>query len=161
MDENRNNKHDLKALTDEDVINAYKFQRENSDWTLYNERAFVENLLQTRFNFLITVYALFLVPFFGAKDPASKIVLFFLGLIIVGIMGLAVYRAYVKFDIIMKMLYKLGDNHVLPLQKRETQKRKVALFNVNPFIGYVIPIVLFLSIIIMGILLFVFKLDLK
>jgi len=59
-------KKQLKALTDEEVVQAYKCQKDNNDWTFYQEREFVENLLQTRFNFLITVYTLFLLPFFEA-----------------------------------------------------------------------------------------------
>jgi hypothetical protein len=86
-------------------------------------------------------------------------VILFLGLIIVGIMGLAVYRVYVKFDSIMKILYKLGEYHVLPIQRKETKARKFRLFNSNPFIGWVIPGFLFLSIIVMGIMATVFRFE--
>ena len=119
------NKHDLNVLTVEEVKLAYECQKKNNDWTFYHEREFVENLLQTRFHFLITVYTLFLLPFFNAKYEESKIVILIIGLIIVGIIGLAVYRIYVKFDVIMKILYKFDGYHVLLMQGKETRARKI------------------------------------
>jgi hypothetical protein len=156
MNSGSNKKHNLNILTVDEIKQAYEYQKKNGDWTFYQEREFEENLLQTRFNYLITVYTLFLWPFFQAKEKDSKIVILLLGLIIVGIMGLVVYRMYVKFDIIMKILHKLDEYHVLRIQDKEVKTKKRRLFNVNPFIGYVIPLFLFLSIIIMGILLIVF-----
>jgi len=149
----KNEKHKLKNLTDDKIKWAYKQQKEHKDWTFYDEREFAENQLQTRFNFLITVYTLFLLPFFQSNSKESKIVILLLGLIIVGIMGLVVYRAYIRFDTIIKILYNLDEYHVFRIQLKGIEGRKFKLFNVNPFIGYIIPIFLFISIIVMGILL--------
>jgi hypothetical protein len=160
MNRNPDKKHSLKNLSVEEIKLAYEKQKKNGDWTFYQEREFVENLLQTRFNFLITVYTLFLLPFFQANEKVSKIIILLLGLFIVGIMGLAVYRVYVKFDIIMKILNKLDEHHVFLIQGKEFKKR-IKLFASNPFIGYVIPIFLFVSIILMGILLIVFDFKLQ
>jgi hypothetical protein len=151
-----NRNHNLIVLTVEEIRQSYEYQKRNNDWTFYQEREFVENLLLTRFNFLITVYTLFLLSFFQANDKETKMVILFLGLIIVGIMGLTVYRAYIKFDIIMKILYKLDEYHVFLIVEKETKARKYKLFNVNPLIGYVMPVFLFLSIIIMGIMVIFF-----
>jgi hypothetical protein len=156
MNKDPGKKHNLTLLTVDEIRRSYEEQKKNKDWTFYQEREFVENLLQTRFNFLITVYTLFLLPFFQACNKESKIVILLLGLFIVGIMGLAVYRVYVKFDIIMKILYKLDEYHVFLIQGKETKAKKFKLFNTNPLIGYVIPVFLFLSIVIMGILLIFF-----
>jgi hypothetical protein len=154
-------KHNLNVFTAQEIEQAYEFQRTNTDWTFYKKREFVENLLQTRFNFLITAYTLFLVPFFEVKNKDAKFVLLCIGLIIVVFMGLTVYRVYVKLDVIMKILYKLGGCHVLLVQKKETDARKKHLFGVNPIIGYIVPIFLFLSIVVMGILLIVFDFGLQ
>jgi len=151
-----NKKNNLADLTVEEIKQSYEFQKRNNDWTFYQEREFIENLLQTRFNFLITVYTLFLLTFFQVKDKDSKIIILLLGLIIVGIMGLVVYRVYVKFNITMDILYNLDEHQVFLIVRRVIKKRKFRLFNVNRFIGYIIPIFLFLSIVIMGILLIVF-----
>jgi hypothetical protein len=156
MDRAKQKKHELIVLTDEEVRQAYDCQKKNGDWTLYQEREFMENLLQTRFNFLITVYTLFLLPFFQATTRDTKMVILFLGLVIVGIMGLSVYRIYIKFDTIMKMLYKLEEHHVLLILKKVLKKRKFKLFGVNRFIGWVMPGFLFLSIVAMGIMSIVF-----
>jgi hypothetical protein len=154
-------KHDLNVFTNQEIEQMYEFQRTNTDWTFYNEREFMENLLQTRFNFLITVYTLFLMPFFAAETKVSKIVLLCLGLIIVGFMGLAVYRVYVKLDVVLKILHKLDSRHVFLVQKKETDARRKPLFGVNPIIGYIVPLFLFLSIVVMGILLIVFDFGLR
>jgi hypothetical protein len=161
MNEAQNKKHKLIVLTDEEIRRSYELQKKNGDWTFYQEREFMENLLQTRFNFLITVYTLFLLPFFQATTKESKMVILFLGLIIVGIMGLAVYRIYVKIDIILKILHELDEYHVFLMVKKELKARKFKLFEVNPFIGWVIPLFLFLSIIIMGIMAIVFGFEFR
>ena len=118
----KRNKHDLITLTNEEIRQSYECQRKNGDWTFYQEREFMENLLQTRFNFLMTVYTLFLFPFFQSTNKESKMVILILGLIIVGIMALSVYRIYVKVDIVLKILHKLDDYHVFLFQARETMK---------------------------------------
>jgi len=156
MKKKQNEKNKLKAFTAEEVKQLYEYQKKNNDWTFYEEKEHVENLLQTRFNFLITVYTLFLLPFFQVTDIASKVVILLLGLIIVGIMGLVVYRAYVRTDVILKILHRLDEHHVLLICEKEIKARKFKLFGVNPFIGFIIPIFLFLSIIAMGVLLIVF-----
>jgi hypothetical protein len=152
----KSKKHDLHGLTIEEIRQSYECQKKNNDWTFYQEREFVENLLQTRFNFLIAVYTLFLLAFFQANNNETKMVILFLGLIIVGIMGLVICRTYIQFDIIMKILYKFDEYHVFLIRKKELNARKLKLFDSNPFIGCVIPIFLFLSIIIMGIMIIAF-----
>jgi hypothetical protein len=57
-------------------------------------------------------------------------------------MGLTVYRVYAKLIIILQILYELGENHVSSIINTEADARKNTLFNVNPLIGIVIPILL-------------------
>jgi len=156
MEKRQDEKHKLKAFAVEEIKQLYELQHKNNDWTFFDEREFAENLLQTRFNFLITVYTLFLLPFFQANDKESKITILILGLIVVGIMGLVVYRTYVRTDVILKIVYRLDNYHVPLICDKEIKARKIKLFKAVPFIGYIIPIFLFLSIIVMGILVIVF-----
>jgi len=149
------------SLDSQAIKEAYESQKKNGDWTFYQEREFLENLLQTRFNFLLTVYALFVNAFFMAQTAESKLLILILGLLIVGIMSLLVYRIYMKLDIVLKILYKLDKYHVFLFVKNETDKRKIKLFNVIPFVGYVIPFFLLLSIIAGIVLMFFGKYDFK
>jgi hypothetical protein len=76
MDESGiNEKSKLKAFTPGQIKDVYYYQRNHSGWTFYQEREFMENLLQTRFNFLITVYALFVTAFFMTADRESKLII--------------------------------------------------------------------------------------
>lgn len=40
-------------MSNEEIREKYAQQRENKDWTLYSERAFIEQLFSTRFNYCI------------------------------------------------------------------------------------------------------------
>jgi len=143
----------LLSTNEEKLKEAFEFQREKIGWTFYDERKFAENLLQTRFNFLIATYALFMNALFLCKD--SKLICLVVGFFVTTIMGFTVYRIYVKAMILLDFLYVLGANHVLSIQSKEADTRKGSFFPVNLLIGIVIPILLSLSFV-LGIVLFVF-----
>jgi hypothetical protein len=148
MDKSKTGKSKLKAFTPEQIKCAYE-QTTHGGWTFYQEREFMENLLQTRFNFLITVYALFVNAFFTANARESELIIVILGLIIVFTMALTVYRIFIKVDIILKILYNLNEEEVFLVVRNELAERnRPRLFDVNPLIGYIIPIVLIASLLI-------------
>jgi hypothetical protein len=117
----------------------------------------MENLLQIRFNFLITVYVLFVTAFFMTADRESKLIIVILGLIIVFTMALTVYRIYIKVDIILQILYNLDENQVPLIVNKELSARNCIhkFAGVNHFIGYVIPAILIVSLLI-GLFLIIF-----
>jgi len=72
-----------------------------------------------------------------------------LGLFITTLVSLTIYRAYVKLIITLKILHSLDEKHVFPIIGKETKaKGLLALGNVNPIIGIIIPFVFALSFII-------------
>jgi hypothetical protein len=138
-------KMELKRINDDEIKNAFSFQKEKSNWTFYNEREFMENLLQTRFNFLITVYAIFCNSYFGVSDNKSKIIILILGLSITILMWFPIYRIYKKVDILLTILHKLGTEHTSPMIAKEFGKSKIFPRGVNCFMGIGIPLAICLS----------------
>ena len=133
-------------LTKKEIREAYNYQKENLDWTFYSEREFVETLFSNRFNYLLLVYSLFVTAFATIDGRVNKLIILSLGLLIVFLISLTIYRAYVKLIINLKILHSLPKKHVFPIMSKETKsKGKSALGNVNPIIGVVIPIVFIIS----------------
>lgn len=130
-------------MSGDEIRKKYAQQRENKDWTLYSERAFIEQLFSTRFNYFIASLSLFAAVVSRMESVTlSWILVLFCGTIILILMTLAIYRIYVKLIIILKMLYRLEDYHVFPMIYRETNKiegENRLLVPANPIIGVGIP----------------------
>jgi hypothetical protein len=133
----------LKKLSDVEINEAYTFQHDKNHWTFFEEREFMENLLQTRFNFLITVYALFVNAYFMAQG--SELIVLFLGLIITILMWIPIWRIHKKVEIVLAILHKLEGNHTPSMYIKETGRSRIFPNGVNCFIGKYIPLVLILS----------------
>jgi hypothetical protein len=118
-----------------------KSQKKDADWTFYNEREFLENLLQTRFNFLIAVYAIFFAAFFTAKVD-DRIIILFIGFFVTLLVSKTVFRIYFKVDILLKILYELGDNYTSSIIKKEMSEVDDNSESVNLLIGICIPLFL-------------------
>ncbi|HVZ16142.1 MAG TPA: hypothetical protein VG897_03420 [Terriglobales bacterium] len=76
------------------------------NWSMSEERAFIENLLCTRINFFLVTFALILTAAFTAKYPGRTAILW-AGLVICLLMWRAIHRAHVKHDWIMQQLYSI------------------------------------------------------
>jgi len=128
------------------IRKAYKYQKEKLDWTFYSEREFIENLLSTRFNYLLIVYSLFITAFANINGTNGRLFILTTGALITTLIWITIYRAYVKLMIYLKILHNMGSKHVFPIAEKEVEKKGVfALFGVNPFIGIYIPFVFVLS----------------
>jgi len=142
----RKKKGELVSVDEKRLREAFEIQRTEVGWTFYNERLFAENLLHARFNILITMYALFMTAIVLSKDSKP---ICLIGFVITTIMGFVVYRIYAKMMILLSILHKLGDNHVLPIQTKESDARhRFFSFPVNSLIGVYIPVLLSLSFVI-------------
>ena len=141
-----------------EVQKAYQFQLKNSDWTFYSEREFVEYILSQRFNYLVLLYSLFITAFAMIRGENNKIIVLFLGFLIVSMMGITIYRVYIKLMLNLEILDKLGDMHAFHfIRVRANQKKWYALFKVNPIIGKWVP--LFFSVfLLVALLLIIFDL---
>jgi hypothetical protein len=136
------------VLDEEQIKEAYKYQQQYSDWTFYSERKFVETLVSNRFNCLLVLYSLFVTAFATMEGKVNKIIILATGLLIMVLISWTIYRAYVKLDIILKILYDLGKQHVFPFIGNELKGKRPVLRNVNPIIGIWIPFVFIVSFIV-------------
>lgn len=126
----------------EKIQEDYKRQKENGDWNIYSERAFMENLLCTRFNYFIGVFSLLMATSTQIKVPSTRGIMLFLFAVILTLMGLTVYRIYVKLLIILKIIYNLEDYQVFHMVNREIKNLRNQLsLPVNPIIGCIIPFI--------------------
>ena len=138
----------LKTLTPEEIKSKFNFQKEQVGWTFYSEREFIENLFNQRFNYLIVMYSLFIAAAATVNTKQNLMIVLVLGFTFTILIGLTVYRAFVKLIILLRILHKLED-HVFPLIQREMETwgwKK--LFHVNHFVGIIIPLGMVLTFII-------------
>ena len=169
------NKHQLnsKEFTSEFLRKAYNKQIEKKEWSFYDERKHVEELLCQRFNYLIVAFSLFVTAFASINGRINKLIILFTGFVILTLISLTIRRAYLKLDINLKILYKLqnaddpeanwNDNcyNAMSIIDKEIKTRPLPLKNMNKTIGLWIPLA-FISIFGIGIIticLNIWKLD--
>jgi len=150
---------DIKTRNEKQLRASYALQKKNNDWNFYEEREFIENLFQTRFNFLITTYALFITAFAVSQEPIFKWFILGIGLFVITLMGLAVVRIRLRAKLIVKMMHKLEDEHqIVKMFDDEIKQHKfMSMINANGIIGVFIPALLVLSFIVLAILLVFFN----
>lgn len=132
--------------TPEEIRRQYQLQKENNDWTLYSERAFIEQLFCTRFNYFIATFSLLAAAVTRIETPCLLLTALLVSSIILTLMGLAAYRIYTKLIIILTMLHQLEDYQVFNMVKREVkaQNNKISM-PVNQIIGVFVPLLGILS----------------
>ncbi len=156
---NENHAHQLKCLTEQEIQKAFKKQL-HYKWTFYNERAFIENLLSNRFNFLLLTYSFIVISIATIYATSSSntsrvlpskeiIIMIILGIgsLVITLINKSIFKIYAKLMVILKINYKLGDYHVFPIVKKELDCY-INQGNVNPIIGIVVPTILNLSLMI-------------
>jgi hypothetical protein len=72
---------------------------------LSDERVFLENLVQTRFNFFIVTYGIVLVYGLSSADLKRCVVILVVGAIVLAALALAIYRIHIKLDFTLKLLH--------------------------------------------------------
>jgi hypothetical protein len=131
----------LHSLTVEEINQAVLYQKDKIGWDFYSERQFTENLFSTRFNYLIGIFSLFIAASASVKTQSNLIGVLILGTILTLLISLTIYRIFIRLIIILKILYKLDDNHVFPMIDREIKAiGKKAFIGVNQIVGIYIPL---------------------
>ncbi len=144
MTKPRKENNQFKKLTTNEIQEAFNIQKSN--WNFYNEREFIENLFNQRFNYLILMYSLFLTALTMVKTKENQVILMILGTVFSLLIGLNLYRAFIKLDILLKILHHLDKDQVFPvIQKEVDELGWKALFSVNSITGVVIPLICFLT----------------
>ena len=146
LEERRNKKHELKEVKEDEINNMYNKHKQD-DWTIYFERQHLENLLCQRFNFLIVVYSLFVAAFATIEGKDNKLIILFLGFIVVSLLCLTVMRICERLEVVLKFIYKIQDNPLSLINIEVKKRNHFPNFDVNPIIGYVVPGIMVLSLI--------------
>lgn len=129
------------STPDEEIRRQYELQKKNDDWTLYEERAFIEQLFSTRFNYFLVATSFMAAAVVRITSPCSRLIVLFISAVILTVMSLIIYRAYIKLIIILKMIYRLGDYHVFSMVDREVKALNNKISGpVNHLLGVVVPL---------------------
>jgi hypothetical protein len=114
-------------------------------WDFNQEREFMENLLCTRFNFLLVVYSLILAAAAATSSQSNMTIVLYLGSILTFLISITIWRCYVKFDIVCNFLHHLPDHPFECIRNETKAKGLIGLTGVNSIIGLWIPLFCFLS----------------
>lgn len=108
---------DKTGLSRDRIREIFNEQVDKNYWNFYDERAHLEEMLNSRFNFYIAFYAAILA--FATTCSSFLLASFVLafGSIATFIITLATQRIYVKLLISLQVLYSLGENHCLPVTR--------------------------------------------
>lgn len=118
----------------------YAKQRNNADWTLYSERAFIENLMSSRFNYYLSTLSILAVVGTNIDDKKTLLIVLGLSTILLTLISILIYRVYTKLIIVLNLIYQLEDYHVFRMIDDEVNRlnNKMSI-PVNPIIGVIIP----------------------
>lgn len=118
-----------------EIINEKEIQ-------LFEERFHMENLLNTRFNFFLIVFAAILASLFTVKNYIQLTVIFLLGFLIEGALALTILRAQVKLKFYLDKIRKIGNHAEYKANEyANSLKDRLVNRNINQLIGRTIPII--------------------
>ena len=80
-------------------------------WDMSQERAFIENLLCERFNFLLVFYSLVVAGAFSTSSRLNFSIALTLGALICSLLSLPIARAQHKLDLILKRIWVEQPDH--------------------------------------------------
>lgn len=106
-------------------------------WTMSQERAHMENLVCSRFNFLLVFVGLALTAAVTTQNPRLMITTLWLGFVVAVCLMLTVMRAHLRFDAALDALHKLTAHPAA--QTREMVGKCWYIPSVRGLVGYVIP----------------------
>jgi hypothetical protein len=121
----------------------------DDEWNLSKERAFIEDILCQRFNFLLVFYSLILAGAFTAASPRYVSLALTLGTCITLPLAVTIARVQHRLDCIIEHLDK---QHPAEMTKGWTREKEPPLIwrffakeSKRQWIGYWIPLLLALS----------------
>ena len=100
---------------------------------------FIENLFSQRFNFFIVIFSLVIAASGSANTQAKLVAVLWIGEILCFLVGLTIYRIYVKLIWILQSLHKIPDHPVAKTGAAMRPLGRRGLFGVNSILGVVIP----------------------
>jgi hypothetical protein len=125
-----------------------KLLNEPDAWDLSQERAFIENLLCQRFNFLLVFYSLVVAGAFSTNSQSNFTIALTIGAIVCSLFALPIARAQHKLDLILRHLATqqpkhpaiLTDTWASDLSRVPVIMRPIVRRGRRDVIGYWIPL---------------------
>jgi len=108
----------------EDVVGGEAEQAQKPEWSMSDERAFVENLVCTRFNFFLLFFSLVIGGMATISNPLHFKIVLALGSVISFGLALAIFRAQIKLEIALKRLSRSKPQHPAHILDQEAKKIK-------------------------------------
>ncbi len=124
----------------------------NPEWTLSEEREFMENLLNQRFDFLLVFYALVIAGAVSANSQLQFSIILIVGAVVCLFLGLSIYRANTKLTLIIDRIFQDPTHIVTQINEEAKKMRGRSLFSVRWIIGWFIPLLCFVTLASAGVL---------
>lgn len=118
-----------------------KRYRKQEEWSLSDEREFLETLYNQRINFFILAYSLAITGVLSASSPLEKIFVLVAGLSITVILGLSLYRACHKLLLLLTVLHRTKQHPVRYSGKLASRYNWPLSVKVNHLTGVVLPLI--------------------
>jgi hypothetical protein len=122
-------------------------QSAGQQWDVNQERVFLENLMQTRFNFFLVVFGLWIIGVANTVNKPAKLVFLFFGIVICTLLWLAIRRICQKVMAALRII-KADPDHAVNQVAREAGEDPFIRFRSNHLIGYVIPLLCILLLVV-------------
>lgn len=112
----------------------------SKNWTYENERQLIEELFNQRINFFILAVSLIITGYATTKDLGDRILILSLGLVIITILGLSLYRACHKLHIHLYIARKTIGHPEKLANKAASLHRWPLSSSVNKLTGITLPV---------------------
>ena len=89
-----------------------RYKENRDDWSMSDEREFIENLFNQRLNFYIVVYSLVITGTLVAKQDQDRVYVLLIGIFLCFVLGLSMYRSCHKLLLILKLLHRTKQHPV-------------------------------------------------
>ncbi len=109
-------------------------QGQSNHWTLEDERAFIENLVCQRFNFLLVFFGLIVAGAVSAQNRTLALVVLWLGVAVMWALAVTVAAAHWKLQRILAIICTDDPQHPIAIISAQAGHRRI-----NWLIGYVVP----------------------
>ena len=119
-------------------------------WNMSDERAFMENLFVSRFNSFLLVFSLFVTAGFANNFTELKSSVFFAGALVLIVVWLSLYRAYVKYDRIIKLLSGMTDHPISQVNRILKCEGTKSNYRASWVMGVVTPILCIVTLLAAG-----------
>ena len=117
------------------------FKENSNNWSISDERQFMENLFNQRLNFYIVIYSLIITGTLIAEEKSEKAFILGAGIILCSTLGLSLYRACHKLILILNLLHRTKQHPARRIGKYASRYKWPLSFPINHIMGIGLPMV--------------------